>query len=199
MDHDDLPLHLFTRHEEVDMALRALQRSSFDMRLLSLVGRPQAALGHPLGFYAEGEHIRSWGDHGDFWRDAWQLLSAPAVFVLPGLGLVAMAGPLVAALLAELDGAPLLGDVSALGAAWMHAGLSRRQAQSCEAALKLDRYVLMVAGADANPHGAEIAQARTILAATRNQAPAATRAPAGRAETGQGLHAVVLSNCASLR
>jgi hypothetical protein len=196
MDHDALPFHVFTRHAEVDAALRALQRSSFDMSLLSLLGRPQPALGHPLGFYGEAGHIRSWGDQGDFWLAAWQLLSPPAIFVLPGLGLVALAGPIVPALLGELDGASVLGDVSALGAAWLRVGLSRRQVEVCEAALKVDHYVLMVGGAGGNSHVGELAQARTIIAATR--LPAGATAAGARQGAGQALGAAAVS-CASMR
>jgi hypothetical protein len=74
------------------------------------------------------------------------LLLAPAVFVLPGFGLVAMAGPLVAALVSALEGAIVVGGASALGAALTQAGLGKDQVIKYETALKVDNYLLIVHG-----------------------------------------------------
>ena len=59
------------------------------------------------------------------WGGISGLLVAPAAFVLPGLALVAIAGPVVAALFAALEGAVIVGGVSALGAALSMIGVPK--------------------------------------------------------------------------
>jgi hypothetical protein len=78
------------------------------------VGKGYHSEEHPIGFYTAGDKIKTWGGIGAFWGGIWGLRLAPAVFFLPGLGLVAMAGPLVAALVGALEGALVVGGASAL-------------------------------------------------------------------------------------
>ncbi|MDR3370938.1 hypothetical protein [Rhodoferax sp.] len=73
-----------------------MSRSGFDVKNLSLVGKGYHPEGHPLGFYTASDRIKSWGGTGAFWGGIWGLLLAPAIFFVPGVGLVAMAGPFVA-------------------------------------------------------------------------------------------------------
>jgi len=103
--------------------------------------------------------MKSWGGIGAFWGGIWGFLVAPAVFFLPGLGLVALAGPIVALLVGALEGAVVVGGVSALGAALFNMGIPDDQVIKYETALKTDRYILMVHGS-----AEEIRSAHTILA-----------------------------------
>jgi predicted exporter len=77
---------------------------------------------------------------------------------LPGLGLVAMAGPVVAALVGALEGAIVVGGLSALGAALSQLGMPKDQIIKYETALKVDRYVLMIHGS-----AEDATKARSIL------------------------------------
>jgi hypothetical protein len=85
------------------------------MKQLSLIGRGYHTEEHPIGFYTKGDRIRSWGKFGIFWGTIWGLLFAPAVFILPSFGVVAMAGPVVTALVSALEGAVVGGSLSVLG------------------------------------------------------------------------------------
>ena len=98
MDKSTAPYYLFNTHPEAEEAIRELGRSGFDMKKLSLIGKGYHTEEHPVGFYTAGDRIKTWGGVGAFWGGFWGLLFAPAVFFLPGLGLVALAGPIVAAL-----------------------------------------------------------------------------------------------------
>ena len=89
----------------------------------------------------------------------WGLLLAPPVFLLPGLGVMAMAGPLVAALVGALEGAVVVGGVSAFGAALTQIGVPKGHVIKYEKALKAEKYVLMVHGSSE-----EEAKARSVLA-----------------------------------
>ncbi|BCO25900.1 hypothetical protein MIZ03_0779 [Rhodoferax lithotrophicus] len=158
MKNTNIPCYVFNTHQEAEEAIQMLSRSGFDVKTLSLVGKGYHSEEQPVGFYTAGDRIRSWGSTGAFWGGIWGLLLAPAVFFLPGLGLVAMAGPFVAALLGALEGAVVVGGVSALGAALTQIGVSKDQVIKYETAIKMDKYVLMVHG-----NAEEAETARTVL------------------------------------
>ena len=154
-----MPCYVFNTHQEAEEAIQLLSHSGFDVKNLSLVGKGYHTEEHPLGFYTAGDRIKSWGGTGAFWGGIWGLLLAPAVFFLPGLGLVAMAGPFVATLIGGLEGAVVVGGLSALGAALTQAGVPKDQAIRYETAIKMDKYVLMV-----HASAAEAEKARAVLA-----------------------------------
>jgi hypothetical protein len=148
MEKNIQPCYVFNTHTEAESAIQQLNRSGFDVKKLSLVGKGYHSEEHPLGFYTTGDRIKAWGGTGAFWGGIWGLLMAPAVFFLPGLGLVAMAGPVVTALIGALEGAMVVGGLSALGAALTQIGVPKDQVIKYETALKVDKYVLMVHGSD---------------------------------------------------
>ena len=113
---------------------------------MSFVGKAFLADEPAVGFYADGPRIKTWGGTGAFWGGIWALLLPPALFVLPGVGAVALAGPVVAALIGALEGALPVAGVSALGAVLMEFGLRGDQVVAHESALRDDQYVLIVHG-----------------------------------------------------
>ena len=149
----------FATHATAEEAIRALGKAGIDMQHLSLVGKGYHSEEKPMGFYTLGDRIKSWGGTGAFWGSIWGLLLAPAVFVLPGIGLVAMAGPVVAALVGALEGAVVVGSLSALGAALTQIGVPDDQVIKYEAALKMDKYLLIVHGSPEDQ-----TKARVVLA-----------------------------------
>lgn len=159
METNDSPFYVFNTHIEAEEAIQSLNRSGFDVKKLSLVGKGYHSEEHPVGFYTMGDRIKSWGGVGAFWGGIWGLLLAPAVFFLPGLGLLAMAGPVVTALVGALEGAAVVGGISALGAALTQIGVPKDQVIKYETALKADKYVLMVHGSDEDS-----AKAHSVLA-----------------------------------
>jgi hypothetical protein len=152
------PCYVFNTHVEAEAAIQSLSRSGFDVKKLSLVGKGYHTEEHPVGFYTVGDRIKTWGGTGAFWGGIWGMLIAPAVFFLPGLGLVAMAGPLVATFVGILEGAVVVGGISALGAALTQIGVPKDQVIKYETALKVDKYILMVHGS-----ADELAKARSVL------------------------------------
>ncbi len=143
---NDASTFLFKTHGDAEQAIQTLSRSGFDVKKLSLIGKGYHTEEHPVGFYTLGDKVKSWGASGAFWGGIWGLLFAPAVFLLPGIGLVAMAGPLVATLVGGLEGAVVVGGISALGAALTRVGVPKDQVIKYETALKTDQYLLVVHG-----------------------------------------------------
>ena len=132
MQTNDSSIYIFNTHALASAAVQSLAGAGFDVKKLSLVGRGYHTEEHPLGFYTTGDRIRTWGGTG------------------AGLGLIAMAGPVVAALVGALEGAVVVGGLSALGAALTGIGVSGEQAIKYETALKVDKYLLMVHGSAAD-------------------------------------------------
>jgi len=158
MQIETFPTYIFNTHVEAEEAIRSLSRSGFDMKKLSLIGKGYHSEEHPVGFYTTGEKIKTWGKNGAFWGGIWGLLIAPAVFLIPGLGLLAMAGPIVPTLVGGLEGAVLVGGFSALGAALTRIGISKNQVIKYESALKVDKYLLVVHG-----DAADIAKVSAVI------------------------------------
>ena len=167
MGHPGSAFFVFDTHAAAEDAIRRLGQSGFDMKKLSLVGKGYHSEEKPMGFYTAGDRIKAWGGAGAFWGGIWGLLLAPAVFVLPGLGAVGMAGPLVPTLVGALEGAVVVGGASALGAALTQFGVPKDQVIKYEAALKVDKYLLVVHGSAEDQEKARsvLAQAKTTVAA----------------------------------
>ena len=159
MSNPDSAFFVFDNHDKAEQAIRALGQAGLDLKKLSLVGKGYHSEERPMGFYTAGDRIKAWGGTGAFWGGIWGLLLAPAVFVLPGLGLVGMAGPFVATLVGALEGAVVVGGLSALGAALTQIGVPKDQVIKYEAALKVDKYLLVVHGSAADQD-----KARSVLA-----------------------------------
>lgn len=163
MKNDSPSLFVFDAHIAAEQAIRDLVKSGFDVKNLSLIGKGYHSEEQPVGFYTAGDRIKSWGGIGAFWGGIWGLLLAPAVFLVPGLGLIAMAGPVVSALVGALEGAVVVGGVSAIGAALTQIGVPRDQVIKYETELKADKYLLVVHGS-----AEQVAKAQSVLAHIRH-------------------------------
>ena len=147
-------------HAGAEGAVEALRRAGFDMAKVSVVGKGSRDPTRAQGFYTLGDRVKAWGASGGLWSAAWGLLLGSAVFVMPPLGIVAAAGPVTLALVAALEGAVVVGGVSAVCAALVLLGTPHEPALKYEAEVAADRFLLIVHG---SPD--DVARARGILAA----------------------------------
>ena len=159
---DSSVVALYPSHTAAEAAIKALEHAGFDMKKLSIVGRDYHTDEHVVGYYNAGDRMKRWGKTGAFWGGFWGLLFGSAFFAIPGLGPVLAAGPVVAWIISALEGAVVVGGLSALGAALTQIGVPKDQVIKYETALKVDKYVLMV-------HGSEddAAKVRAVLASTK--------------------------------
>ncbi len=158
------PVHVFSSHFEAEKAIHTLQRSGFDITKLSIIGRGYETEEHPIGFYTAKDKIRAYGTYGAFWGGIWGMLVGPAIFLIPGIGLLPMVGPIVSVIVGALEGAIIVGGMSALGVGLLNMGIPRDQIIKYEMALRFDKYLLIVHG-DTN----EIARANSVLNAVELQ------------------------------
>ena len=157
----DAVVAVYPSHAALDEAITALQRSRFDMKKLSIVGKDYYTDQQVVGYYNAGDRMKYWGKLGAFWGGLWGLLIRAAFFWVPGLGALLVAGPLAAWILAALEGAVVVGGLSALGAALYSIGVARDSIVRYETAIKAGKYLLICHG-----NAAEVARARETLDAT---------------------------------
>ncbi|MEC4675363.1 MAG: general stress protein [Nitrospirota bacterium] len=152
---------IFNTHTEAEDAIRELQKSGFEMNKLSIVGKDYHTEENVAGYYNTGDRVKYWGKLGAFWGGLWGFLFGSAFFIIPGIGPVVVGGPLVALIVGTLEGAAVVGGLSAVGAALFSIGIPKDSIVKYETSLKSNKFLLIA-------HGTieEVEHARKILEAT---------------------------------
>ena len=158
MDDTNAVVAVFDTHPEADEAVRELQKSGFDMKKLSVVGKDYHTEEHVVGYYNAGDRMKHWGKLGAFWGGLWGLLFGAAFFWVPGIGPVLIGGPLVAWIIAALEGAVVVGGLSAIGAGLFSVGIPKDSIVIYESAVKAGKYVVVAHGT-----AQDVAKARDIM------------------------------------
>ena len=152
---------IFENHEGAELAVKQLQEAGVNLKSLSIVGKDTHTEEHVVGYYNNGDRMMRWGKMGAFWGGFWGLLFGSAMFAIPGVGPVLMAGPIVGWIIAGLEGAAVVGGVSAVGAGLVGLGIPKDSVLQYDIALKTDKYLLIVHGSQD-----EVSQARAVLHAS---------------------------------
>jgi uncharacterized membrane protein len=152
---------IYPSHTAAEAAIKELQKSGFDLKKLSIVGRDYHTDEHVVGYYNVGDRMKVWGKTGAFWGGLWGLFFGSAFFWIPGLGPLLVAGPLVSWIVGALEGAVVVGGLSAIGAGLFSLGIPKDSILQYETALKAGKFVLLA-------HGSvdDAALAKDILART---------------------------------
>ncbi|QEL19870.1 general stress protein [Limnoglobus roseus] len=137
---------VFDSHDQAEAAVRKLQKDGFDMKKLSIVGKDYHTEEHVVGYYNAGDRMMYWGKQGAFWGGFWGLLFGSAFFWVPAVGPLLMAGPLVASFIAALEGAAVVGGLSALGAALASVGIPENSIVQYETEVKNGKLLLVAHG-----------------------------------------------------
>jgi uncharacterized membrane protein len=152
---------IYDTHEQAEHAVKELQEAGVNMKSLSIAARDTHTDEHVVGYYNAGDRMKYWGKVGAFWGGFWGLLFGSALFSIPGLGPILVAGPLVAWIIAGLEGAAVVGGVSAVGAGLVSIGIPKDSVLQYEVALKTDKFLLVVHG---TPD--DVAKAKNIIVKT---------------------------------
>ena len=137
---------IYPSHTTAEAAIKELQQSGFDMKKLSIVGRDYHTDELVVGYYNTGDRMKAWGKTGAFWGGLWGLLFGSAFFWIPGVGPLLVAGPLVSWIVGALEGAIVVGGLSAIGAGLYGLGIPKDSIVRYETALKTGKFVLIVHG-----------------------------------------------------
>jgi len=150
---------LFDQHTQAEAGVKELQESGFDMKMLSIVGKEYHMDENVVGYYTTGDRMAYWGKNGAFWGGIWGLLFGSAFFMIPGIGPIVAAGPIIGWIVAALEGAVVVGGISAVGAGLYSVGIPKNSVLNYETSLKAGKFMLVV-------HGTvdEVTRAKEILA-----------------------------------
>ncbi len=152
---------IFNTHTEAEDAVRDLQKSGFEMNKLSIVGKDYHTEENVTGYYNTGDRVKYWGKFGAFWGGLWGFLFGSAFFIIPGIGPVVVGGPLVTWIVGALEGAAVLGGLSAVGAGLFSIGIPKDSIVKYETSLKSNKFLLLVHGT-----AEEVEHAHKILETT---------------------------------
>ena len=161
MTKDNTVVAVFADHQAAERAVKKLAEAGIDIKQLSVVGRGYHVDEKIVGFYNTGDRVKFWGKQGVFWGTLWGWLGGLFLFV-PVVGHVVVLGYLAVIAVSAIEGAVVVGGVSALSAALYSIGIPKDSVIAYEGALKSDRFLVMA-------HGPmeEVARARTVLAGLR--------------------------------
>ncbi len=149
---------IFDHHPQAEAAVKTLQKSGFEMKNLSIVGKGYHTDEKAVGYYNAGDRMLYWGSQGALWGGFWSLLFGSGLFMIPGIGPLLVAGPLVVWIVAALESAAVVGGFSALGAALASIGIPENSIVQYETSVKAGKFLMVVHG---TPE--EVARAKTIL------------------------------------
>jgi len=141
--------------------VKNLQKSGIDMKKLSIVGKDYHSEEDVTGYYNTGDRMKYWGKLGAVWGGFWGILIGAGAFAIPGIGPVLVAGPLVGSIIGALEGAAVVGGLTAVGAGLVSIGIPKDSVVKYESALKADKFILLAHGT-----AVEVAKAKDILQTT---------------------------------
>jgi hypothetical protein len=119
---------IYDDHQSADAVLGAFLRSSFDLAQLSVVGREEDPGFSADAYHRSADRALYSGKFGSFW----------------------VAGPLTAAVIRGLDASSPMAELNALGVGLFIHGIPLEAAAEYEAAVKADKYLLVVQGGEAD-------------------------------------------------
>jgi hypothetical protein len=146
MTNSNAVVAIYKSHAEAEASIKELENSGFDMKKLSIVGRDYRTEEHVVGYYNAGDRMKYWGKLGAFWGGIWGLLFGSAVFLIPGVGPLVVAGPLVGWIVGALEGAVVVGGVNAIGAGLYSLGIAKNSILQYETDLSSGKYVVIAHG-----------------------------------------------------
>ena len=155
---NDAIVATFAHHREAETAVRKLADGGMNMKHFSIIGKGYHTEEKVIGFYNAGDRITFWGKNGAIWGGLWGLFFGGMMLTIPVIGPVVVLGHLAAMVLSAVEGAVVIGGISALGAALFSIGLPKNSVIEYEQTLKADGFLVVAHGpAD------EMARAKTIL------------------------------------
>jgi hypothetical protein len=152
---------IYDEHAQAEAAVKLLQKEGIDMNKLSIVGQGYHSEENVVGYYTAGDRMMHWGKNGAFWGGMWGMLFGSAFFMVPGVGPIMAAGPIVAWIVGALESAVLVGGISAVGAGLYSIDIPKKSVLKYETSLKAGKQLLVLHG---TPE--EVTRAHGILATT---------------------------------
>ncbi len=142
----DSAVAVFPDHQAAEAAVRKLTAAGFAMKAISIVGKGYHTEEKVLGFYNMGDRVRFWGSRGAFWGGLWGLFFGGMFLTIPVTGPVILVGYVAATAMSAIEGALMVGGLSALGAALAGIGIPHDSVLQYETAIAADGFLVMAHG-----------------------------------------------------
>ncbi len=149
-----LAIGIYNNEEKALQTLEKLIKDDFPADRLSLLRKAGGSGDDMLGlaYTNTKERVKAWGRHGIVWGVLWGMLTgATGLFVLPGIGPLLAAGPVVEALGGAIAGATVTGGAMAgaaaltqLASALHRIGVPASAIQQIHRAIESDHYVIIL-------------------------------------------------------
>jgi hypothetical protein len=168
MSHAETPVGssmvaVYRDHAAAEQALRQLHQAGFAMDDLSIIGRDFEMSEEPVGFITAGDYAKAGAETGTWFGGLFGLCIGAAFLILPGIGPVVVAGPIVTTVLGAIEGALAGSALGYLAGALVGWGIPRDRAIKYETQIKGGKFIVVVRGLPE-----VITRARSLLA---TQAP----------------------------
>ena len=146
MSQNQSVIGIFPEHPAAEAAVQKLAASGIMLKNLSVVGRGYHTEDTAFGFYNIGDRMRFWGTRGAFWGGLWGLLFGGVILAVPVVGHVVVLGYLATAVVSALEGAVVVGGISAVSAALFSVGIPHDSIVKYETEIKADRFLVLAHG-----------------------------------------------------
>lgn len=146
MDKTDTGVAIYETHAEAEAAVKLLEKSGFDMRKISILGKDYHTEETVVGYFNIGERALFFGKLGAFWGGLAGILFGSALLFVPVVGHIFVLGPLTALLVSGLEGSVVGAGVSALFGALTGIGIPKDSVLQYETALKASKFLVLVHG-----------------------------------------------------
>jgi hypothetical protein len=158
MTDNNAVIAVFTDHPGAEAAVKKLADAGIDIKHLSVVGKGYHTDEKVVGFYNTGDRVKFWGKRGAFWGGLWGWLFGGVFMFIPVVGHVVVLGYLASMVVSAVEGAVVVGGLSALGAALYSSGIPKDSVIAYETAITADGFLVTAHGP-----AEEMARAKAIL------------------------------------
>lgn len=160
MTDNNAVIAVFTDHQGAQAAVKKLADAGIDMKHLSVVGKGYHTDEKVVGLYNDGDRMKFWGMRGAFWGALWGSLLGGVFMFIPAVGHVVVLGYLASTVIGAVEGAVVIGGLSALDAALYSSGIPKDSVLAYKTAIEADNLLVTVHGP-----AEEITRAKAILGA----------------------------------
>jgi hypothetical protein len=133
---------IYKSHAEAEAGIKELQRSGFDMKKLSIIGRDHH-MNELINYYNTGDHVKHWGKLEVSWGGIARLFFSSGLFLGPGMNPLFVAGPLIGEIVGALESAAVVGGLGARGTGLYSISIPKNNVSRYETALKTGKFVVI--------------------------------------------------------
>lgn len=143
---DNAVVAIYDTHTSAELAVKKLADGNIPMKEISIIGKGYHTDEKVIGFYNTADRMKFWGKYGAFWGGVWGILAGGLFVAVPAIGPVVVLGSFASMVLSGIEGAVVVGGLSALGGAFFSIGIPKDTVLQYENAIKAEEFLILVQG-----------------------------------------------------